>query len=147
MTTVRGFCDHVEDRPHFEADAFDLIISRQLANCLYDPIAAFKNWHHWLSDGGLVVVMDGLYDRNAWSEKWEGIVDSLPLSACQTTATVPYLLEYAGFEINTVGAMKQTNGLASTRTPRYLVVATKRVPGGRPNPIEIPGATKTNPWP
>ncbi len=124
---VRGFCDHVDDRSHFDAGSFDLIVSRLLANCLYDPLAAFRNWHVWLRPGGCVVVMDGLFDRDAWSGVWDGVVDSLPLSACRTTATVPYLLEKVGFHIQSVGPMLMTNSLASTRTERYIVAATKDV--------------------
>ena len=127
IRTVRGFCDHAEDQSHFGADSFDLIASRLLANCLFDPLAAFRNWHHWLRPGGTLVVMDGLFDRSAWSGKWDGMVDTLPLSACRTTATVPYLLEQIGFRIDSVGPMSNTNALSSTRTQRYIVVATKTV--------------------
>lgn len=122
---VRGFCDHVDDRPHFASCSFDLIVSRQLANCLYDPLAAFRNWHDWLRPGGSVVVMDGFFGRDAWSGVWDGVVDSLPLSACQTTATVPYLLEQVGFQVTSAGPMLTTNSLASTRTKRYIVAAAK----------------------
>ena len=37
---------------------------------LYDPLAAFRNWHHWLKPGGVVVVIEGLYGRSAWSGIW-----------------------------------------------------------------------------
>jgi SAM-dependent methyltransferase len=126
VSSVRGFCDHSDDRSHFAAGTFDLIVSRLLVNCLYDPLAAFRNWRFWLREGGTVVVMDGLFDRDAWTGKWDGMVDTLPLSACRTTATVPYLLEQSGFRIDHVGMMEHTNALPSTRTPRYLVVATKQ---------------------
>lgn len=125
IATVRGFFDHVDDESHFDANSFDVIASRQLANCLFDPLAAFRNWHVWLRSGGVVVVMDGLFDRDAWSGVWEGAVDTLPLSACRTTATVPYLLEQVGFRIDSVGPMLATNALPSTRTRRYIVTATK----------------------
>ena len=125
VVTVPGFCDHADDISNFDAESFDLIASRQLANCLFDPLVAFSNWHHWLREGGNVVVMDGLFDRTDWSGKWDGIVDTLPLSACRTTATVPYLLEQVGFRIDFAGLMADTNALSSTRTTRYMVVATK----------------------
>jgi SAM-dependent methyltransferase len=125
VSIVRGFCDHADDESHFDAESFDLIASRQLANCLFDPLAAFRNWHFWLRPGGTVVVMDGLFDRRDWSGKWDGVVDTLPLSACQTTATVPYLLEQIGFRIDFVGLMDYTNALPSTRTQRFMVAATK----------------------
>jgi SAM-dependent methyltransferase len=122
----QGFCDHISDRSHFQADAFDVIVSRQLTNNLFDPLAAFGNWYHWLRPKGLVVVMDGLYDRGAWGGQWESYVDRLPLSACRTMATVPYLLECSGFDIEFVGFMDKTNALKSTITKRYMVVAKKK---------------------
>lgn len=125
VSTVSGFCDSVDDKNNFQPQSFNLIASRQLANCLYDPLAAFRNWHRWLRPGGTVVVMDGLYDRDAWSGEWDGMVDTLPLSACRTTATVPYLLEQVGFRIDHVGPMVHTNALSSTQTTRYIVAATK----------------------
>ena len=125
VETVRGFCDHADDQSHFAPNSFDMIASRQLANGLFDPLAAFHNCNHWLRPGGTVVVMDGLFGRDAWTGTWDGIVDTLPLSACQTTATVPYLLEQVGFRIDHVGPMLNTNALPSTQTPRYIVAATK----------------------
>ena len=125
VVAVEGFCDHADDRRHFGAASFDAVFSRQLANGLYDPLAAFHNWFHWLKPGGAVVLIDGLYGRNAWTGRWEEEVDALPLSACQTSATVPYLLEAAGFRVNAVERMAQVNARPSTRTTRYVVVATK----------------------
>ena len=131
VTTVQGFCDHADDKSHFDAESFDLIVSRLLTNCLFDPLAAFRNWQWWLRPGGKVVVMDGLFDRDAWTGRWDGMVDTLPLSACRTLATVPYLLEQSGFQIDHVGFMESTNALPSTRTKRYMVVATKPLDGIR----------------
>lgn len=125
VATVVGFCDHSDDAALFSHGSFDLIASRQLANCLFDPLAAFQNWYTWLRPGGAVVVIDALFDRHDWTGKWEGIVDTLPLSACRTTATVPYLLESTGFCIDFVGPMEHTNALPSTRKDRYIVSATK----------------------
>ena len=129
VATVEGFCDHPDDRSQFAAGQFDVIVSRQLANCLFDPIAAFQNWHHWLRDQGTVIVMDGLFDRSDWTGVWAEMVDSLPLSACRSMATVPYLLEQTGYSIEFVGAMNETNARPSTRTSRYMVVAKKTSEG------------------
>ena len=126
VTTALGFCDHADDQSHFAAGEFDLIASRQLVNCLYDPLSAFRNWHYWLRPSGQVVVVDGLFDRTDWCGILEESVDSLPLSACRTTATTPYLLEQAGFKIDFVGFMDATNAMPRTRTERYMVVATKQ---------------------
>ena len=126
VKTVAGFCDALADRTIFLPAAFDVIVSRQLANNLFDPLTAFGNWHHWLKPGGSVIVLDGLYDRTAWTDKWQQEVDVLPLSACRTTATVPYLLEAAGFNVDGVSYMEATNALPATRTQRYIVFASKQ---------------------
>ena len=122
---VEGCCDAVEDRAHFPASHFDVIGSRQVVNGLFDPLTAFANWMYWLKPGGAVVAIDGLYGRNAWQGDLEEAVDMLPMSACQNTAMLPYLLEKSGFEIESAGFMEATNRLPSTRTTRYVVVARK----------------------
>lgn len=123
VVTVQGSCDAAADIEHFAPASFDLIASRQVANGLLDPLAAFRAWSRWLRPGGLVVVIDGLYGRDAWRGAWADEIDVLPLSACQTMATVPYLLEQSGFRIRAVGPMARVNALPTTRTPRYVVVA------------------------
>lgn len=123
VKSLAGFCDAPEDGAQFTESAFDIIASRQVVNGLFDPLTAFRHWWRWLRPGGAVVVIDGLYGRDAWPGPWEGEIDVLPLSACQTLATVPYLLEAAGFRITTVERMSAVNGLPVTRTPRYIVVA------------------------
>lgn len=125
VVAVEGFCDASDDRRHFREAQFDVIVSRQLANGLFDPLTAFRNWQHWLSTGGAVVLIDGLYGRSAWTGRWEEEVDVLPLSACQTTALMPYLLEAAGLRVEAVEWMTATNAMPSTRTTRYVVVARK----------------------
>jgi SAM-dependent methyltransferase len=126
VTTVEGFCDSPADRSRFRETKFDVIASRQLVNGLFDPLAAFANWHHWLLPGGAVAVIDGLYGRSAWTGAWQEEVDALPVAACQSTALVPYLLEKAGFAIEAVELMDSVNRLPATRTPRYLVVARRK---------------------
>jgi SAM-dependent methyltransferase len=123
VVPVEGFTDAPDDRVQFGASSFDLVISRQVGNSLVDPLAAFANWRHWLEPGGAVIVMDGLYDRDSWSGRWEEAVDALPLSCHRTMALVPYLLEVSGFEIAHVGPMTAVNARPTTRTPRYVVVA------------------------
>jgi SAM-dependent methyltransferase len=127
VLAVEGFCDAQEDRRHFAEAQFDVIASRQVANGLFDPLTAFRNWYYWLKPGGTALVIDGLYGRDAWTGKWEEEVDLLPLSACQSTAMVPYLLEQVGFGIEAVSWMAATNARPSTRTTRYVVVARKPV--------------------
>lgn len=123
VETVRGFCDAATDRELFAAASFDVIVSRQLFNGLYDPLTAFGNWRYWLKPGGTLILVDGFYERSAWGGKWSDEVDQLPASACQSLAMAPYLLEAAGFHISAVTLMSRTNARPSTRTKRYLVAA------------------------
>ncbi|MBL8811162.1 MAG: class I SAM-dependent methyltransferase [Planctomycetaceae bacterium] len=116
-----GFCDSESDIGHYPPEYFDLVISRQVTNGLYDPLGAFANWKYWLRPGGTVIVMDGLFDRAGWGSD----VDLFPLAATKSLSTVPYLLEQAGFCICSVGMMSSINAHPLTRTPRYLVVAQK----------------------
>ena len=125
IATVEGFCDSKDDRALFGADLFDGMVSRQLANGLFDPLAAFANWHHWLKRDGAVVVIDGIYGRDAYTGNSREDVDLFPLSSTQSLATVPYLLETAGFRVEAVGWMEAVNRRPKTRTPRYVVVARK----------------------
>lgn len=125
VETVEGFCDAPADRNHFPACHFDVVISRQLVNGLFDPLAAFRNWMHWLVPGGVVVILDGIYDRDSWRGSLEPEADLLPLACNQSLALAPYLLETVGFEIRAVEWMRAVNLQPSTRTKRYLVSATK----------------------
>jgi SAM-dependent methyltransferase len=125
--TIEGFCDAPADRSHFDRARFDAIVSRQLGNGLFDPLTAFGNWNHWLVPGGAVVLIDGLYARSSWAGGWEQEIDALPLSACQSMAMVPYLLEAAGFRIEALELMTAANRMPSTRTTRYVVVARKPI--------------------
>jgi SAM-dependent methyltransferase len=125
VRAINGFCDEPQDRDRFQAAQFDLIVSRQVVNGLFDPLLAFRHWHHWLKPAGAVVVIDGLYGRDGWVGRWEEEVDALPLSASQSMASTPYLLEASGFHIETAERMATVNTLPTTRTPRYVVVARK----------------------
>jgi SAM-dependent methyltransferase len=125
VRAILGFCDEPHDRDRFGEGQFDVIVARQVVNGLYDPLLAFRHWHHWLRPAGVVVVIDGLYGRDGWPGRWEEEVDALPLSATQSMASIPYLLEASGFHIAAVERMTTVNALPTTRTPRYVVVARK----------------------
>lgn len=127
VTAVEGFCDAPEDRALFPAARFDAIVSRQLLNGLFDPLEAFANWFHWLKPGGVVAAIDGYYGRTAWGGKWAEEVDVLPLSAQQSLALAPYLLERAGFAVERAALTEAVNASPATKTTRYLVVARKPV--------------------
>jgi len=126
VRVINGFCDEPQDCDRFEAAQFDAIVSRQVVNGLFDPLLAFRHWHHWLKPAGTVVVIDGLYGRDGWPGRWEEEVDALPLAASQSMASTPYLLEACGFHVEVAERMATVNALPTTRTPRYLVVARKR---------------------
>ena len=125
ISMVQGFCDGPNDRDLFATECFDVILSRQLTNSLYDPLQAFRHWHYWLKPEGKVVVIDGLYQRSDWTGPWLENIDQLPLATHQSLAIVPYLLEQAQFRIETVQLMHCVNHLPSTKTPKYIVVAQK----------------------
>ena len=127
VRTVEGGCDAVTDLRVFDRESFDLIISRQVVNGLYDPLVAFRNWYQWLKPSGTVVAIEGLYGREAWQGEWAEEVDVLPLSASQSRATLAYMLESVGFTVQHVRWMKATNQRPCTRTPRYVVSAMKVV--------------------
>jgi SAM-dependent methyltransferase len=122
---VEAGCDGKSDKQLFPEESFDVILSRQVVNSLFDPLVAFQNWLYWLKPGGQVMVIDGIYGRDGWTGAFEEEIDVLPLAACQSTATVPYLLEWAGFQVESAGWMNRTNLLPSTRTKRYIIVAIK----------------------
>lgn len=42
----------------FQPESFDMIVSRNVTWTLYDPIHAFKQWHHVLKPGGKLVIFD-----------------------------------------------------------------------------------------
>ena len=123
INVINGFCDEPESRDQLPQARFDGLVARQVVNTLFDPLQAFCNWQHWLNPGGAAVVIDGLYGRDGWTGRWEEEVDVLPLSALQSLATVPYLLEASGFRVERVRRMAAVNALPTTRTPRYVVLA------------------------
>lgn len=125
VNAVTGYCDEPGDADRFAPGQFDAIVSRQVANGLFDPLQAFRHWRHWLQPQGVAVVIDGLYGRDGWTGGWEDEIDVLPLAATQSMATIPYLLEACGFRVETVERMAAVNALPVTRTPRYVVVARK----------------------
>lgn len=111
----------------FRFSSFDCIVSRQVVCHFYDPIITFENWHKWLSDNGIVVITDGLWFREGWSN--DDLVDSLPLSCLQTRATVSYLLEKSGFRVIKNVLLEKVNQhfaeTGSSNPLRYVVVALK----------------------
>lgn len=125
VRTVEGHCDGPEDRQLFPDASFDWIGSRKVANGLFDPLGAFANWFHWLRPGGRLFVIDGLFGRSGWTGPWAEEVDILPLACCQSRAMIPYLLEKSGFRVEAVEWMSATNSLPGTRTPQYVVVASR----------------------
>jgi SAM-dependent methyltransferase len=119
----------------FRPASFDLIISRQVACHLIDPIAVFECWKTWLQPGGRVAVIDGLWTRKDWGPSVNSagvLVDDRPLSCTQTWATVAYFLERSGLSVtdrrfldrvNRFGKDRFTIGEAREPIFRFIVVA------------------------
>ena len=120
-----GGCDQASDRDTYAENSFHAIGARQVCNGLWDPLCAFRHWHRWLRPNGVIIVIEGTYGRDGWRGAWGEEVDVLPLASTQSLATLPYLLEQAGFDVEHVDWMHATNRLEITKTPRYLVVARK----------------------
>jgi SAM-dependent methyltransferase len=111
----------------FSDNAFDFIVSRQVACYFQDPLQVFQNWRYWLKPSGQVVLIDGLWFRDGWSD--DHLVDQLPLSCLQTRATLAYLLEKSGFQIVENKWLDQVNaylsGTGQSKSPRYKIAAKK----------------------
>jgi len=110
----------------FGQGTFDAIVSRQAVCCFQDPLLAFGNWRRWLKPHGRALVVDGLWERAGWGDS--ALVDRLPLSCVQTTATVPYLMRSAGFRVEQVSILDALNATSRSRSGKqsslYAVVAT-----------------------
>ena len=57
---------HVLD---FEADSFDLVVSRNVTWTLYDPVKAFTEWKRVLRPGGRIIIFDANYGMYCFDEK------------------------------------------------------------------------------
>jgi SAM-dependent methyltransferase len=125
--------DAESDGAAYADSSFDLIISRQVVGHFLDPIAAFRNWHHWLTSGGHAAVIDAFWSRADWSGNWSKFVDHLPLACTDSWAPVSYLLRQAGFSIKTARLLDRVNADECQRSSangmkpkvRYMVVAQK----------------------
>ncbi len=109
--------------------SFDYITCRQGVVMFANPLTVFRHWYSWLNQGGHVVVLDALWSRRIWTGPSSELIDHLPLACVQSLATVPYILEQAGFVIEQCRFMQRVNQwFASSQTddfdsPRYIVVA------------------------
>jgi SAM-dependent methyltransferase len=97
----------------FGQGSFDAIVSRQAICYFRHPLLAFANWRHWLKPNGRALVVDGLWERAGWNN--DALVDRLPLSCLQTTATVPYLMGNAGFRVQQVFMLDALNAILRER--------------------------------
>lgn len=120
---VVGFGEVEGEASLFPEASFDLVAGRQVANGLHDPLGAFRLWRRWLRPGGTLVLVEGLFGREAWAGDFAAQVDHLPLAASQSLATLPYFLEAAGFCVAHAARMATLNALPSSRFERFLVVA------------------------
>lgn len=111
----------------FSPLTFDWITARQVVGHFYDPLVAFQNWHKWLKPEGRILILEGLWFRKGWGD--DELVDLLPLSCHQTRATVAYLLEKSGFQIEVNQWLTRVNDFFVTAgrldSPRYMIAARK----------------------
>jgi SAM-dependent methyltransferase len=54
----------------FEDGAFDLILARNATWLLYEPVAAYREWHRVLKPGGRLLIFDGNYYLWMFDPKW-----------------------------------------------------------------------------
>ena len=87
--------------------------------------SSYFTFLYWLQMSCLTDIKEALLHL-AFPHICEGCgTDVLPVSACESMACTPYLLEACGFDIEAVELMVATNQLQCTRTKRYVVLARK----------------------
>ena len=59
------------EKPEFEAERFDVIVSRNLIWTLPHPVEAYSEWFKLLKPGGLLIVFDAEYAKGFHHYKWE----------------------------------------------------------------------------
>ncbi len=116
----RGVFSPIEDH------SLDLIVARQSVVFFEDPIQVFKLWKGLLKAGGRAVILDALWDRFIWTGEWALLVESLPLSCPGSIRSMTYLMEQAGFSIESSYFLDEVNdclGDSGARYPRFVIVA------------------------
>jgi len=114
--------------PSFPGEAFEAIVCAKVACHFVDPLATFRSWRRWLATGGIIGVMDGLWQVSGWTGLGH-LLDDLPIPCQQTLGTIAYLMEEAGFtmeyrnRLDTINAASKRNDLPGGSGDLYLVVA------------------------
>lgn len=121
----RGDASHVSA---FRPGSFDAILSRQVLCHLANPGSAFAAWRRWLRPGGALVLADGLWPADAWSELERA---TQPFACLAEAGPVALALGQAGFDVRTTGRWKDVEAarrraIRPDPSPRYVVVAFKR---------------------
>ena len=116
------------DTTAFRAGSVDAIVCRQVLCHLTDPDAAFAAWRRWLRPGGALVLADGLWPSEAWSE---ADLAAQPFASLAGPEPVAVALKRAGFDIRAaqrwfVVEAARRRAVRPDPAPRYLVVACKR---------------------
>ena len=76
----------------FQPESFDMIVSRNVTWTLYDPIHAFKQWHHVLKPGGKLVI----FDANWHLHQFEPSLYKKVMQGCKENEARPSECAYQG---------------------------------------------------
>ena len=136
----------------FEANTFDVVVSRNLVWTLPDPEAALREWHRVLKPGGRIIISDGYWQNQTWSRlhhlilkmtkglftprsliscrfflHYARLINSLPLYEGVTLKDVGHLMRKAGFKLilscNTQTLFKvHPYGVGKNVSPPFFIV-------------------------
>ncbi len=82
----------------FEANTFDVVVSRNLVWTLPAPETAMREWHRVLKPGGRIIISDGYWQNLTWSrihhliiKAAKGFLKTRSLISCRFFSTMPIL--------------------------------------------------------
>jgi ubiquinone/menaquinone biosynthesis C-methylase UbiE len=104
--------------PPFKAGTFDVIVTRHLLWTLPHPDIAVKNWKKVLKNGGVLIVIDGLYNGGLIERKTKQFISDFLILLVKRK--YPIRKGYAN-EITT--ALPNPNGVPPKKTFEYFVKA------------------------
>ena len=90
------------ERSAYPAASFDLLVERHVIWTLPNPAVALTQWARILRPGGLLVLVEGDWNRTEIHPDYVGIHDQLPLYGGRAAATLAALAEEAGYHVDSV---------------------------------------------